>query len=773
MSMTYAPSGTESSVSRGWSGWAYADPGSQAYASQNPDRIDAKYFLNPVQSNVIGLWQAGGGLAGFQYSDKLWTCPAGLVVGDPVYVSSSGNVALALATTGPTSKVFGFVAEKPTSTSCYVCHFCQKTGLAALLSGSDVYLTDAGGYSLTPGTVAKIVGKAESTTVAWLCAMPVEAVSGWSGFSGVSGQSAWSGFSSTVAGPTGDSGVSGVSGFSGTYSGASGESGVSGFSGTYSGASGLSGFSGAPSVALARQVTIKTADTTRGPSGSISNDTHLTASLQTGKTYHIRMTIPMSTTFTGSGTLNANIRYNFTGTSSASNFYTRMHPSVSNTSGTYRYQYNWTINATNNTPVPVNTTANVYLEPYGYLSTSYLTMVVEGFITTTSSGTFTPQWTYTQPTYTWTWKTGSMLEVIEAGNGLLSESGASGTSGVSGFSGATLLSGYSGESGVSAESGVSGFSGFSGESGASAWSGVSGFVGATGGPGTSGTSGQSGGSGYSGVEGVSGFSGLSTSGYSGGSGFSGNSGISGWTGVSGFSGEVGDSGWSGSVGSQGTSGTSGRSGYSGLSGASAVSGISGFSGQGDSGYSGPSGQSGTSGISGISGWTGASGFSGTSGATGSQGLSGFSGLTLDSGYSGESGFSGAGTSGYSGQAGTWTGTDTITYVLDGGEYPISNGIKGSLMFDYAFTITDWVVIADQDGSVELDVWKTNYAGFPANATNSICGTNVPAIIDAQKGRALNMSGWTTSVAAGSILTFYVTECSSITRCTLCLKITRT
>jgi hypothetical protein len=110
--------------------------------------------------------------------------------------------------------------------------------------------------------------------------------------------------------------------------------------------------------------------------------------------------------------------------------------------------------------------------------------------------------------------------------------------------------------------------------------------------------------------------------------------------------------------------------------------------------------------------------------------------------------------------------------LDGGEYPISNGVKGTLWFDYAFTITDWVVLADQDGDIELDVWKSTYASFPPNATNSIVGTNNPVITSAQKGRALNMGGWTTSVAAGSALTFYVVECSAITRATLILKITR-
>jgi hypothetical protein len=168
--------------------------------------------------------------------------------------------------------------------------------------------------------------------------------------------------------------------------------------------------------------------------------------------------------------------------------------------------------------------------------------------------------------------------------------------------------------------------------------------------------------------------------------------------------------------------------------------------------------------------SGTSGWSGWSGTKGDQGISGFSGITLLSGYSGSVG---SGLSGASGLSGTWTGTDTITYVLDGGEYPISNGIKGTLWFDYPFTIQDWIVLADQEGSIELDVWRTTYAGYPPNATNSICGSNVPAIIGATKARAVNISGWTTSISGGTALTFYVTSCSAITRAVLALKVMRT
>lgn len=766
-----------SSVGRtAYSGYRYDDPGSQEYQSQNPDRVDAKYFLDPVQSNILGIWQAGGGLAGYQYSNTTWTCDASLAVNDPVYVSSDSTVSKADATTQAKSKVFGFVAEKPTTTTCLVSHFVEKTGLAALVAGSVVYLTDAGGYSLTPGTVEKPVGRARTETIAELFAAPADAVSGFSGFSGSSG---WSGISGTsgfsgsigssgTSGTSGAQGASGVSGYSGTYSGASGYSGMSGYSGTYSGASGQSGYSGTtPEVnALAVINSIKSADEDRSTT-TLSDDADMQCELAAGKRYKVTAFLSTYTNYSGSGQI-WKFKMSYSGSLNDSQF-----TMLGGASAQYGYGYLCGMSGV----YPVSEGTQWVQSTYsGY----YHTYILQGYVDTDTSGTLALQWA-SNAGYNCRMFEGSNLQCMEDGNGMISagESGQSGYSGTSGFSGATLDSGYSGVSGFSSESGVSGHSGksgTSGTSGSSAWSGASGwsgYVGATGSQGDSGHSGKSGRSGYSGMEGMSGFSGAATSGYSGESAASGVSGQSGASGTSGFSGTSGRSGHSGASGATGSTGSTGNSGYSGKSGASGLSAWSGFSGQGLSGTSGKSGTSGFSSWSGLSGASGLSGWSGSSGASGAEGASGFSGLTLDSGYSGLSGFSGEGTSGYSGEAGTWTGTDTILYVFDGGQYPVSNGVKGSLWFDYAFEIEDWLVLADQDGSVELDVWKTTYAGFPANSSNSICGTNVPAIIDAQKARAVNMSGWTTTVAAGSCLTFYVTEASAITRCTLALKIRRT
>lgn len=143
------------------------DPGSTAYDTEEPTRCDAKNFGKPTCDEILALLK--GRVSSMAYR-QTYACLAGLAVNDPVRISANATVVLALATTLANSKVFAFCRYKPTSTTCYVDHFIVVTGLSGLTAGGDVFLTDAGGYSATAGTVAKKVGIAYNTTVAILFA---------------------------------------------------------------------------------------------------------------------------------------------------------------------------------------------------------------------------------------------------------------------------------------------------------------------------------------------------------------------------------------------------------------------------------------------------------------------------------------------------------------------------------------------------------------------------------------------------------------------------
>lgn len=119
------------------------------------------------------------------------------------------------------------------------------------------------------------------------------------------------------------------------------------------------------------------------------------------------------------------------------------------------------------------------------------------------------------------------------------------------------------------------------------------------------------------------------------------------------------------------------------------------------------------------------------------------------------------------------GTGTIAIVLDGGGVAITTGVKGDLLIPVACVITKATLLADQSGSIVIDIWKDTYANYPPTNDDSITASAPPTISSATKSEDSTLTGWTLAVAAGSILRFNVDSCTTITRATLALTYTRT
>jgi hypothetical protein len=79
-------------------------------------------------------------------------------------------------------------------------------------------------------------------------------------------------------------------------------------------------------------------------------------------------------------------------------------------------------------------------------------------------------------------------------------------------------------------------------------------------------------------------------------------------------------------------------------------------------------------------------------------------------------------------------------------------------------------LADQVGSIVIDIWKDTYDNFPPTSVDSICGGNKPTISNAQKYQDSTLNGWTKTINAGDILAFNVDSASTITRLTISLKV---
>lgn len=107
--------------------------------------------------------------------------------------------------------------------------------------------------------------------------------------------------------------------------------------------------------------------------------------------------------------------------------------------------------------------------------------------------------------------------------------------------------------------------------------------------------------------------------------------------------------------------------------------------------------------------------------------------------------------------------------IDGGGAIISTGIVADVIIPYDMVITSWTIIADQVGSIVIDIWKDTYANYPSVVGDSITGSAKPTITSTIKNQSSTLTGWTTTVSAGDIARFNVDSVSTITRINLLVQ----
>jgi hypothetical protein len=112
---------------------------------------------------------------------------------------------------------------------------------------------------------------------------------------------------------------------------------------------------------------------------------------------------------------------------------------------------------------------------------------------------------------------------------------------------------------------------------------------------------------------------------------------------------------------------------------------------------------------------------------------------------------------------------SIQLIIDGAGSAIATGVKGDLEIPFNCSITACTLLADQSGSIVIDVWKDSYANFPPTDADSITASAPGTISSDTKSTDSTLTGWTTAITAGQILRFNVDSCTSITRCTISLK----
>lgn len=116
----------------------------------------------------------------------------------------------------------------------------------------------------------------------------------------------------------------------------------------------------------------------------------------------------------------------------------------------------------------------------------------------------------------------------------------------------------------------------------------------------------------------------------------------------------------------------------------------------------------------------------------------------------------------------------ISFRIDGGGSAITTGAKKFyLRVGYDCTITGWELVADQSGSISIDIWKDSFANFPPTVADTITASAKPSLSTAQKNSSSSLTGWTTSLSAGDYLEVNVDSVSTVTLAILTLLVTRT
>ena len=118
------------------------------------------------------------------------------------------------------------------------------------------------------------------------------------------------------------------------------------------------------------------------------------------------------------------------------------------------------------------------------------------------------------------------------------------------------------------------------------------------------------------------------------------------------------------------------------------------------------------------------------------------------------------------------GITTITFIIDGGGAVITTGQKGHLEIPFACTIQRATTLADQSGSIVVDIWKDTYANFPPTDADSITSAAPPTLAGATNAQDSTLTNWTTAIAAGDILAYNVDSVATVTRVTISLKVIR-
>ena len=100
---------------------------------------------------------------------------------------------------------------------------------------------------------------------------------------------------------------------------------------------------------------------------------------------------------------------------------------------------------------------------------------------------------------------------------------------------------------------------------------------------------------------------------------------------------------------------------------------------------------------------------------------------------------------------------------------IGTGVHAYIEIPVSMRITGWTLVADQSGSIVIDVWKDSFGNFPPTVADTIAGTEKPTLSSQQAAQDLSLSTWSQDIDAGDVLALSVDSASTVAQATLTLR----
>ena len=116
-------------------------------------------------------------------------------------------------------------------------------------------------------------------------------------------------------------------------------------------------------------------------------------------------------------------------------------------------------------------------------------------------------------------------------------------------------------------------------------------------------------------------------------------------------------------------------------------------------------------------------------------------------------------------------TSAVSVMFDGGGSEISVGTVAWVSVPFNCKITEFVLLADQVGSISFDVQANSYVNYPPTVADSITATTAPIIASNISSSGLT-DNWTNSINSGDIIQISATSVSTITKCLVSLTIVK-